>query len=426
MTSQTESESDHEGEDGAAALGALDEDSCSFENEGRGGAGFTSRVDERIKGWPCGPQYRDWFCRKRGNLTSQEVDTLTNVTFLSAVEIRNIENVFELLVETMAARSELETVTRRMSATGESTHPRKVVALTAKQLANHLPEFGENVFFDRLVRVFSESGQPMLTLLELIDLYSAMSRRANTSWKARIAFCVLDFDEDGVLGQRDLVKALQHMIRGTKRSVATQIKPSEAAGHIQALWKGRRTRAARKRAKDKDKKEKRAADTRASKIEAAKKKGFDPSRRTQAKTKLDCYAHLVVEKCTGIRKNCMEYRYFQEAMQRNPAFHDNFCLNMTQYRDLKRLMRALHTVTSSVLSKELMGIVKGAAELASTSPGSIRSPAEHAGAQSWEKLGAKQWDEHDKVRSPAALGHEVPRLTESCCCAAGHGMAIKR
>ena len=447
-SSQTESEDSHEGQDAVPAPGALGERRSDSEGarpgalgerlsdpEGAGQGSFesettarrsTRRVDEQIKGWPCGPEYRDWLCRKRGNLTSQEVDVLTNVTFLSAAEIRNIENVFELLVETMAARSQLETVTRRTSASGDRSRPREVVALTAKQLADHLPEFGENIFFDRLVRGFSESGQHKLTLLELIDVYSAMSRRANTKWKARIAFCVLDYDEDGVLGERDIVKALQHMIRGTKRSQVKQIKPSEAARHIQALWKGNRARVAAKRAQ----KQHKFADARARKTGklAAKRERFKSERfvqKPQALTKLDCYAGLMVEKCTGIRKNCMEYRYFQEAMQRNPAFHDNFCLNMTQYTDLKRLMRALHTVTSSVLSKTLMGIVNGEAELASTSPGSPRTPgtAVTEDAQSWEKLGAKQWDVHDKVRSPVALRHEVPRLTENCCCAAGHGMA---
>ena len=170
------------------------------------------------------------------HFTKQNEDVYKNIKFRFATsEIKNIERVFELLVETMAARGLLETVKRCSSATGEQTKSRQVVALTAKQLSDHLTEFSGNVFFDRLVRVFSESGQQKLTLLELIDLYSAMSPRANFSWKSRIAFCMLDYDEDGVLGERDLVKAINHMIRGTKKSHAHVMKPSQAASHIQAV-----------------------------------------------------------------------------------------------------------------------------------------------------------------------------------------------
>ena len=83
----------------------------------------------------------------------------------------------------------------------------RVVALTAGQLRKYLPEFNLNVFFDRLVRVFSESGEQMLTLVELIDLYSALSHRASVKWKARVCFCVFDFDEDNKLGRRDIVRS---------------------------------------------------------------------------------------------------------------------------------------------------------------------------------------------------------------------------
>eukprot|EP01048_Picozoa_sp_COSAG05_P006286 COSAG05_NODE_402_length_10229_cov_3.609674_2_plen_248_part_00 len=190
------------------------------------------RVDESLSA--CIP-YRDRCLRKVGNLRPEEVVTLTNVTFLTDDEIMNIERVFELLAETMASFGTLETVKRRSSATGEVTEERNVAALTTKQLSDHLPEFGGNVFFDRLVRLFSESGQQKLTLLELIDLYSAMSPRANFNWKTKMAFCILDYDEDGVLGERDLVKAINHMIRGTKKTHTKILKPSQAASHIQAV-----------------------------------------------------------------------------------------------------------------------------------------------------------------------------------------------
>ena len=57
-----------------------------------------------------------------------------------------------------------------------------------------LPEFKYNVFLERLVRIFCETGVQFLTLMEFIDLYSAFSRRAPLKWKAWIAYCIFDFD----------------------------------------------------------------------------------------------------------------------------------------------------------------------------------------------------------------------------------------
>ena len=85
-------------------------------------------------------------------------------------------------------------VTRVGTVAGKSTRV-KVKALSTQQLRTYLPEFSLNMFFDRLVRVFSETGEQKLTLLELIDLYSALSPRAPTKWKCKILFCVFDFDE---------------------------------------------------------------------------------------------------------------------------------------------------------------------------------------------------------------------------------------
>eukprot|EP01043_Picozoa_sp_COSAG02_P056171 COSAG02_NODE_6621_length_3454_cov_2.141580_3_plen_57_part_00 len=45
------------------------------------------------------------------------------------------------------------------------------------------------------MRVFSETGDPQLTFLELLDMYSALSPDAPVKWKARACFCVFDFDE---------------------------------------------------------------------------------------------------------------------------------------------------------------------------------------------------------------------------------------
>jgi hypothetical protein len=49
----------------------------------------------------------------------------------------------------------------------------------------------------RLVRIFSETGEQFLSMLELVDMYSALSRRAPFKWKCSVCFCMFDYDEDG-------------------------------------------------------------------------------------------------------------------------------------------------------------------------------------------------------------------------------------
>ena len=51
-----------------------------------------------------------------------------------------------------------------------------------------------------------------LTLLELIDMYSALSRRASFDWKAWIMFCIFDYDEDGMLDSGDIYRSVRQMI----------------------------------------------------------------------------------------------------------------------------------------------------------------------------------------------------------------------
>ena len=122
-------------------------------------------------------------------------------------------------------------------------------AVSTAQL-KRLPEFTCNMFMERLVRIFSQTSEQLLTLYELIDLYSALHRsgqrfsdhiivvvrcdwkftyaalfgqeteggmlcprRASVTWKCCIAFCIFDFDEDGMLDAQDLYRTLRQMVR---------------------------------------------------------------------------------------------------------------------------------------------------------------------------------------------------------------------
>ena len=204
-------------------------------------------------------------------------------------EIKNIEQVFQFIAQHVKQNEDkpkdesdgaLSYVYRRVAAPskpgaqGDDDQDTerdegelvRVVALTAEQLRKYLPEFNLNAFFDRLVRVFSESGEQMLTLVELIDLYSALSHRASVKWKARVCFCVFDFDEDNKLGRRDIIRTVGRMVQDTHMSSSHSLKQEEAASSIQRLYRGFRARRAghakekkrKKKRKDKDAGEKMA------------------------------------------------------------------------------------------------------------------------------------------------------------------------
>jgi|EP01046_Picozoa_sp_COSAG06_P019480 hypothetical protein len=219
----------------------------------------------------------------QGKLSRNEVKDLADVTFLTEEEIQNIERVFELVLELVNAdpMQEVMMVQRTTSVAGEQTL-RKAVALTTAQLQDYLQEFSYIEFMDRMVRVFSETGEQALTLLELIDLYSCFSPRAHVEWKARIAFSIFDFDEDGVLGQRDLERAVGKMIRGTV--TRTTISQSAAATKIQSKWRG-----------------KQAQQTTAPLLKRKRPK----KHRKPPRTKLAHFTEATLRECTGIQSDVM-------------------------------------------------------------------------------------------------------------------------
>jgi hypothetical protein len=192
--------------------------------------------------------FRSFRCKRQGLLSQDNVTTITSVTFLSPAEVKNLEVVFQYIVQNLEP-GERKYVTRlvpiavagadadRATRTDVETRT-KIIALTEAQLRNWLPEFHHNVFFGRLVRVFSESGEQLLTLVELLDLYSTLSHRAPVEWKARACFCVFDWDEDNKLCQQDLKQTLGRMVRGTHRSSRLALSKEEAAVSIQRLYRG--------------------------------------------------------------------------------------------------------------------------------------------------------------------------------------------
>lgn len=89
-----------------------------------------------------------------------------------SLQVKNVEMLFSIVRENIP-EDQLVSVNRKRAVksnpdaakiekkTGELAHTKvqKIPALSTKQLKEHLEEFKDNVFIERLVRVFSESGE---------------------------------------------------------------------------------------------------------------------------------------------------------------------------------------------------------------------------------------------------------------------------
>ena len=391
--------------------------------------------------------YYDWKCQKLGELTHAEVETLAEVTFLDASDIKNIELLFteilkyvvprrkiwELLLgegvwvrelgehvpttdeeidEAIKARSPYSDLSKRSvdwylkylkkeavkqqetdkgfyeddtanmfeddafyepeSEPEPEPEPQEEESESAddnmlyvEDLRKHLAEFRHNIFLDRLVRTFSERGDSKLTMFELMDLYSALEPLATKQWKAKIWFCVLDFDQvrccyhsvcalvkqvslphdcvqDGVLDQDDLVRAVEHMLLDTHQSIT--VSQQDAAVRIQTRWQGYKTRQydLQEKEKEKEKKEKKEKEKeKKEKKEKEKEKKEKKEQNAHTKFKRDTpderdrsaqmrqiryrlalltakrrqgpietYVAEVLKLSSSVRENVMEYREF--------------------------------------------------------------------------------------------------------------------
>ena len=191
-----------------------------------------------------------------------------------------------------------------------------VAAVSTGQL-RVLPEWTQNMFLERLVRIFSQTGLQILTLLELIDLYSALHRRAEFSCKAPIAFCVYDFDEDGFLDSGDMYRTIRQMVYKTKMMELGGAKDETrqwAATKIQAAFRGNKSR------------------------EKQKTEGKPVSHRIQEKP-LQAFVRRVLQTCDCVQKGVMDFRFFQKHMKSCDDFTDNFSVEMTRSDHLGRIMK---------------------------------------------------------------------------------------
>jgi len=120
------------------------------------------------------------------------------------------------------ALRQLETSRTNAPATSEPANARKVT----KEAVSNMPEFNNNPFISRLCDVFSSDGTGDLSFDELLDMFHALSPKAERKIKILTAFRVYDFDNDGYLGVDDITKLIQTTTAAKKKGRAPSVASS--------------------------------------------------------------------------------------------------------------------------------------------------------------------------------------------------------
>lgn len=123
--------------------------------------------------------------------TEQELNDYQELTYFTKKEIHHVFKSFKNL----SPKPEAVTKTTKLSRDG----------------LFELPELKVNPFKDRIVRVFSSSGDDSMTFEDFLDMMSVFCDNAPLSIKIEYAFRIYDFDEDDSLGRDDLRKLIDRL-----------------------------------------------------------------------------------------------------------------------------------------------------------------------------------------------------------------------
>jgi len=101
-----------------------------------------------------------------------------------------------------------------------------------------LPEFDNNPFAPRLCEVFSSDGSGDLHFDELLDMFHALSPKAEREVKILTAFRVYDFDGDGYLNAEDISTLIRTTTVVMKKNNGSIAESHVAGGHAADLEDG--------------------------------------------------------------------------------------------------------------------------------------------------------------------------------------------
>lgn len=119
--------------------------------------------------------------------TEQELNDYQDLTYFTKKEILHVFKRYSDLFEENATNQD------RI----------KTVSLEKDKILK-LPELKVNPFNDRIVKVFSSSGNGDMTFEDFLDMMSVFSDGAPKNVKVEYAFRIYDFDEDDMISSEDL------------------------------------------------------------------------------------------------------------------------------------------------------------------------------------------------------------------------------
>ncbi|KAL3285987.1 hypothetical protein HHI36_000501 [Cryptolaemus montrouzieri] len=128
--------------------------------------------------------------------TEELLDEYTTLTYLNRAEILTLYNTFQSL-----GLDQIENLDKR--------YP-------AEEIEECFPQLKCNPFKDRIFRVFSSRKDGQLSFEDMLDLYSVMSYKCPDKVKSLWAFRIFDYDEDGALGEKDLMVVIDKLTQSEK------------------------------------------------------------------------------------------------------------------------------------------------------------------------------------------------------------------
>ncbi|EFA07348.1 calcium and integrin-binding protein 1 [Tribolium castaneum] len=123
-------------------------------------------------------------------LTEDILDEYSMLTYLSKAEILRLYKIFSNF-----GSENLQTNHR----------------YSVNQVELAFPQLKYNPFRERIYKVFSSEKDGKLSFEDILDLCSVMSQKCPDKVKAAWAFRIFDYDEDGAVGERDLMTVMDRL-----------------------------------------------------------------------------------------------------------------------------------------------------------------------------------------------------------------------
>lgn len=142
---------------------------------------------------------------KTSTFSEEQLEDLQDSTFFTRKEILMLHKKFRDLDPQLVPKVML----------GDDARQIKV----PRERLLQMNEFRENPFKDRLLRVFSDDGTGNLCFEDFLYMMSVLSEGAPRELKAKFAFTIYDYDDDGKLGSQDIARAAAAL---TKNQLTTE------------------------------------------------------------------------------------------------------------------------------------------------------------------------------------------------------------